>query len=368
MAIQSTEWTKHERVSHDLLVDIQFGKFRPGQRLPTELELAKHYGLSRGSVRKALGKLQMDGLVVKRQGSGTYVAREADRSSPVSLEKSICLYNFPMVEDLSPWFGASIYEGLTQEAGKRKIGLVLEQATEGNRLTSRSEGLIGAIVLVAGNQNPTEFLSGLPAHLPKVVMNRPSPDDKIPSIEFDNEYGAFQAVSFLLRIGHRRIAFVRSDVPNLPYLERYKGYQKAYAAAGLDVDPALIPSEPSTSMPEYSRWPDLLRKLVRGTPRPTALLMMNHGRSLHILDVLAHEGIRVPEDLSLILFDEERVMLHHKPTISSVRAPQQEMGRTAVRMIVEMSKADRQGPVGRCPKLLPELMIRDSVGLPCGEK
>jgi GntR family transcriptional regulator of arabinose operon len=367
MILQSAKKPKHERISQDLLMEIQSGKFSPGQRLPTELELTRHYGLSRESVRKALSKLQADGLVVKRQGSGTYVAREFNRSS--FLEKVVCIYNFPMVGTLNPAFGAELYEGLVQEAAKRKIGLTLEQATEGNQLASLSEKLIGTIVFAAGNEKPSAFFPGLPSNLPLIVMNRPSPEDQIPSIEFDHEYSAFQAVSFLLRFGHRRIAFIRPPgVANPTCQDRFVGYQRAFTAAGLEADPSLTPVEPPFGVPEYSRWPDILRTLVRGTPRPTALLMLKRERALHILDVLAHEGIRVPEDLSLILFDEDPEMTHCKPAISSVRLPLQEMGRTAVRMIVEMSKGNELTEESMHVKLQPELMIRESVAPPCEGK
>jgi LacI family transcriptional regulator len=175
-------------------------------------------------------------------------------------------------------------------------------------------------------------------------------------VEVDQKAIGRGAAEFLIRFRHRRILYAHAGPGNDAFDRRFAGYREVMDAAGLSVDEALVLQEP---IGEYSStWPSLLREALHRRPFPTALVMNHRSRALHVLDLLQTAGLRVPEDISLILFDDDPTLASTTPSVTCMRQPLEPMGRLAIEMILEPPRAPLH------ESLAPELIVRQSVAPP----
>jgi GntR family transcriptional regulator, arabinose operon transcriptional repressor len=354
---------KHEVVFRDILWAIRTGKLAPGQRLPNEIELAQRYSVSRNSVRRGLMRLQHEGVVEKRQGSGSYVSRNG-RTTATNQQTALAVRYVPQsTESLighatGPWW-ALLREGLMHGAAYHGMQLTDEPCGLGPRRGAAvvlPEPRAGVLIVAFGNDNPSDLIGDLPPDVPRLLVNRACLDAAIPSLTVDRELGAYQATSFLLRLGHRRIGIDGLGDESQPVRDRLRGYRRALETAGFCVDERMLFQGASGT--SYLEWPKRLREMLKREPRPTALLMHHDNRILHIMEVLRSEGIRVPEDLSLIIIDDDRVLSHMTPRLSAISDPYFEMGRRAVAMLLAGAK---RGQEAQHVALEPQLVMRESV-------
>jgi LacI family transcriptional regulator len=197
------------------------------------------------------------------------------------------------------------------------------------------------------------------AQVPSVLLDARSDDASLPSVVPDEVGGARAAVAELLRHGHRRIGFVThgDDIPATH--GRLRGYQEALLAAGVPVDPSLVAVGPSTPQGGY---PAALALLDR-PDRPSALFCFNDRMAMGAYQAAAALGLRVPEDVSVIGFDnQESVADALRPGLTTMALPHYEMGVWAVEVVlarVHDAAAPVEHAVLPCP-----LVVRESVAPP----
>lgn len=354
---------KHELVSRDLAAAIRGGKLAAGQRLPNELELARKYNVSRNSVRRGLLRLRKEGLVDIRQGSGTYVLGEAPvRRGRVPAAALAVRYVPQSTESLightsGPWW-SRLREGLMYAAAYHGLHLVDEPCGLGGppRSSLMPDHLVGSVVVAFGNDNPAVLMADLPTDLPKLLLNRTSTEATTSWVTVDRESGAYQATAFLLALGHRRIGFDVLGEDTQPARDRVRGYRRAYEAAGVPVDDRLL-FEGASGL-AYLEWPKRLHHVLVSGPRPSALLLHHDNRALHIMEVLHSHGIRVPQDLSLIIIDDDPLLLRMTPRLSCISEPYAEMGRRGVELILACGRGCGEA---HQVALEPQLIMRESV-------
>lgn len=183
-------------------------------------------------------------------------------------------------------------------------------------------------------------------------------------VDADNTGGARSAVEFLLELGHHRIGYVGG----LPFVrsvaQRREGYHHALRAAGIDVPAAF--DIPSTATPEQVRGKTIELLSFPPSRRPTALFCWNDGTALTVMAAAREVGVRIPQELSVIGFDDDSRAAISDPPLTTVRQPFRRLAKSAV----EAMLAESLGTVvERRPVLLEtELMVRRSVASPpsCG--
>lgn len=358
---------KHEVVFQSVVHAIRSGALAPGARLPNETELAEQYGVSRTCVRRGLLRLQKEGLVETRQGSGSYVRRSGRFLMAEARNVTLGVrYLYESTESRALHangpFRSFLQEGLEYAAGYHGLHLVEDLGGWGSfsPVTVRSsDSLVGLITVAFVKDDPADLMADLPRAVPRLLVNRASKDPAIPFLSVDRELGIYEATSFLLTLGHRRIGIDLLENDSPPALERQRGYRRAFQAAGLPVDETMI-FQGVGGLP-YVEWPNRLRELLRRDRRPTALILHHANRVVHIMDVLQSASIRVPHDLSLIIIDDDPVLSRMTPRLSAISVPYVEMGRRAVTMILEEMRNAREVPH---VLLEPQLIMRESVAPP----
>jgi LacI family transcriptional regulator len=203
------------------------------------------------------------------------------------------------------------------------------------RSLSRLGGtLIDGAILV------TPTVVSAPAEIPVVAVDPHTGPPGIPTVDADNVAGAMAATRHLLALGHRRIAHLggRADLESARLREN--GFRAAMAAAGVPVDAQLV--RVGGYRPETATAP--VRELLTRPDRPTAVFAANDISAIRTIEVARELGLRVPEDLSVVGFDNvpESVLCH--PSLTTIAQPLHDIGVTALRMLVELLAGREPAP------------------------
>lgn len=191
---------------------------------------------------------------------------------------------------------------------------------------------------------------------PIVLVNCFSVRRDMPSVVPDDESGGYLQAAHLLKLGHRRIGIVSLNPAIRATLLRAAGYRTAFAEAGACYDATIDrPGFVGPVEQEELRAYEVAREMLSAPQRPTAMLCGNDRVALQVMCAAAHLGLSVPEDLSVIGFDDMTLISESvRPTLTTVALPYPEMGRLAVRMI-------GTGESGAAQSLIPcRLVERDS--------
>lgn len=230
-----------------------------------------------------------------------------------------------------------------------KEGLILET------LQSESiDGLIGA---------PSH---GRDQHIMKVIENgyavvcidRGLIDVDVDVVKVNNEDGVCAAIDYLISMGHRRIAHITGH-PRIPTtIERIAGFEKAMHAKAIQVDPALVMASNS----DYPSGAALMQELLDMANPPTAIFAANNLLTLGALKAIHENGLNIPEDISIIGFDDMYWSMSLNPPLTAVRQSGYEIGRRAAELLLAKIRHPRQAP--KSLVLETELVLRQSVAAP----
>jgi LacI family transcriptional regulator len=194
---------------------------------------------------------------------------------------------------------------------------------------------------------------------PFVVVDPRVPlDEGIPAVSAANASGARAAVAHLLSLGHRRIGAITGPLAWMASTERLIGMRGALAAAGVLPDPALVvESNFSIEGGEAAA-----RTLLERTDRPTAIFAFNDNTAIGALRVARELGLHLPEDLSVVGFDDSEQAAIVTPALTTVRQPLMEMGRMAVSLLLRLIENQRVESLSI--ELATRLIVRESTAPP----
>ena len=209
----------------------------------------------------------------------------------------------------------------------------------------------------------------IPVPVPVVAISAHTVHANVTNIVLDHERAVEMALEHLYRLGHRRIAFMRGPkaIPDSEY--RWEGIQKAAKKLGLKLDPALVTriDQGTWNMktgyhpmsPEIGYHP--MKSLLEKTRAFTAIFCFNDIAAIGAIRALTETGLNVPQDVSVVGFDDIQSAAFCTPSLTTVRQPLNEMGKTGARILLERIA----NPTGEFPNqvmMQPELVIRESTG------
>lgn len=297
------------------------------------------YGVAASTAERVLAVVEELGyessLVARslRRGSTGVVGVLVDEFEPYSTE---------LLKGISAAVGGTGYELLAYAGATDGGGM----AGWERRSLSRLAGTLvdGAIVVT-----PSMVLSTDVA-VPVVAVDPHTGPEGTPTVDSDNTTGAREAVEHLLELGHRRIAHLagRADLESARLREL--GYRQALEAAGIAVDPALV--RVGGYRPDLADAP--ARELLdpASGERPTAVFAANDLSAIHLMEVARELGLRVPEDLSVVGFDNIPESWSSVPPLTTVAQPLHRMGAEALRMLLALLEGGSPEPHRRLPTSL----------------
>lgn len=355
---------KWDEISRSLLERIAGSVYKAGDFLPPERMLAEEYGVSRPTLRKALGPLFESGKLINHPGVGTQVAAAAGRERKTSRGRNWRVIGL-LIPDFDNQFFIEITEAIEYTALQRGYQVLLcnsrhEAAIEETHIRQLAEQCVDGVILAHDPHMPfpaaVSFLKE--SRIPYVALFDAPSVVECDSVAIDNYAGVNQAMHYLSSLGHRDIAFCRPIHGNNPH-PREKAYLR-YMEQNHELPPQrfLIPLE---ALEENGDKKALLQ-VFQQPPIPTAVLAGNDRTALLILKYLASIAIDVPRDISVIGFDNLRFTEHLPVALTTVDQPKQEMGRRAVELLLEHIEMGSSSD-SRVDIFQPRLIIRESCAL-----
>jgi LacI family transcriptional regulator, repressor for deo operon, udp, cdd, tsx, nupC, and nupG len=262
-----------------------------------------------------------------------------------------------LVPDISNPFFAEVIRGIEQVAHQNRYSVLLGD-TQYSRV--REEAYAD---LLATKQ--ADGLITLLPHIPRVAVSGPLrivnaceyvKDKSITSVYVDNTAAAKEAVEYLMTLGHRDIAFVTGPMDSPISIDRDQGYEQALQLNGIKRDRKLTVIG-DFSVESGSR---ALETLLAQDQRFTAVFCSNDEMAIGAMQAIKSKGLRVPQDISIMGFDDIRFARYMDPPLTTVAQPKDELGREAMNMLIEILRGT-DVPARR--RILPtQLVIRGSTG------
>lgn len=198
------------------------------------------------------------------------------------------------------------------------------------------------------------------ARRPVVLVDSFHPD--FDSVSVDNRKGGCEATRHLIQLGHERIGLLLPNLESVPAAERYAGYQDALREAGIPLDEHLVHASDDRVQHGYARWAgyQAMQRLLACPDRPRAVFAAADVLALGALRAVREAGLRVPEDVALVGFDDIATSAY--VGLTTLRQPMYEMGKLAIEKLLRRL-ADPDMPPSHTI-FAPRLVVRDSSGAP----
>jgi LacI family transcriptional regulator/LacI family repressor for deo operon, udp, cdd, tsx, nupC, and nupG len=233
-------------------------------------------------------------------------------------------------------------ENTVQE--KRYLDLMRAESVDGLILPASSDS--AQVVTALGRQG-----------IPVVCVDRRLPRVALDTVIADNVHGAYEAVDHLLRIGHRRIGFIGGRPQLSTSQERLEGYRVALQEHGIAFDASLVREGDSRQAGGRA----LAGELLRLDRPPTALFVGNNLMTLGALETIHLLGLRIPEEIAIVSYDDIPWALALNPPLTAVRQPGHEIGRRAAELLLQRIADPKRSTT--LLVLKPELVVRQSCGV-----
>ena len=217
------------------------------------------------------------------------------------------------------------------------------------------ETLVGRKVdgmILVGGRLPIEELENLRQRLPWITVGRKIDDWESQCLYVDNEEGAFKATNYLIGLGHQKIAHITGIKDHPDSIHRLEGYKRALKEASIEFDADLV----CEGQFDGESGVKAIETLLSRSKRFTAVFAANDLTAFGARLALYRQSIRVPEDVSIIGFDDQLESSFATPPLTSVRQPAREMGEAAADALVKLINKQSYD----FPEFPPELIIRES--------
>ncbi len=351
---------KYFTLMEELREEITSGRIQPGEKLPSENQLTEQYGLSRHTVRKALGILAQEGYIEACHGKGTFCSekmRHMKKSRNIAVVTTyISDYIFPrLIQGIDNVLSERGYSIILKNTGnsRQKEAKCLEELLQKDidaliiepsksQLTCRHPSLYENLEKY---QIPYIFIQGIYTEM----KNKPH-------ILMDDAKGGYLVTKYLLDQGHHRITgFFKAD--DIQGIQRHKGYVKALQEAGVPYDPDLVVwfhTEDRRSKPSM-----MVKEMVKSGQLPDGIVCYNDQIAVQVIEALEICGLRVPEDVSVTGYDNS-LYAQRGTGITTIAHPQEKLGEMAAELILEKINGvpEQESKVERL--IQPELIIRGS--------
>lgn len=253
------------------------------------------------------------------------------------------------------FYAVELMRGIGHGCETLRLDLIFHITDGSNPLRSNfAGGLIFADIIENLPQVQTAVAEGMPC----LVINHIVKDLQVSYIAVDNVKGSFMAAEYLVNLGHKRIATVTGNMQTQAGIDRFEGFQKALKQHNID-----CPTE-------YVHKGDYSRRSARQAAErffslenpPTAIFAASDDMAMEIVSVSMENGIKVPEDISIIGFDDNPAGLFGPVGLTTIKQPLFTMGEEAVRVVYEIMTGKQKGLVHKV--LAPDLIVRESCAQP----
>jgi len=326
-------------------------------------DVAKKAGVSAATVSRVVGGY---GYVSQLTRNKVLAAVEVLSYLPDSVARSMVTKSTRtiglVITDIMNPFFAQLARGVENITWKNQYTLILANTDEE---VEREKAIIKAllekrvdafIVVPACSKNAPHLEELVRYDIPLVLLDRGVQGLDVDTVMVDNKKGAYQAVSHLVKLGHRKIGMLLDNLDISTNIERLEGYRQALTEYGLQVDENFILSCQYTRQSAY----ELVASMVRKSDRPTALFTANNFMTIGALRAIQEGGLRIPQNVALVGFDDLEWTQFGPPQISAIVQPVLEIGEVAGQRILARITDGTSAPMEI--RLATKFVVRESCG------
>ena len=287
-----------------------------------------------------------------------YLASAVGRSLATRRTKTIGV----VVTTITDLFAAEVVSGIEEAAGNNGYSILLANSNadperEIRVVHSLEESRVDGIVVTSSRVGALYVPMLSRMRVPIVLLNNQHPSEFVHSVMIANTDASMAATQHLIDLGHRRIAYLGDRNGRQSDTERFAGYRQALDAADVPFEPELVfhgDGNPEGGME------GMVRLLALPDP-PTAVFCYDDMTALGVLTQIRNSGLRVPQDISVIGFDDLRIVRYTEPQLTTVRQPMLQMGRMAMETLLDiLAGSDSTHNI----KVPGELIVRGSTAPP----
>ncbi len=330
-------------------------------------DIAKFAGVSVGTASKVINnqgnvKENLRIRVMAVVDKFNYRPSSLARGMKINRTKTIGL----IIPKISNTFYVKVIELIEKEVNSRNYTLVLGNSSEHiereiNCLRTFSNMRVDGLILAStglnqANRIQKELSSFQTLDIPIILISRMLPDIDVDTVELENTNGSYQATRYLIENGHRRIGMISSSSHTSAARQRIKGYMMALEEFKLPHESALVHMGGLTSDSGYV----IMNQLLSLPKRPTAVFVGSNFQLLGTLRALKEKSIRIPEDMSLICFDDTEWGAFSEPPLTAIEPKTDIFSKKAVDLLFERIDATYLGK-SKHIKVSTKLVARKSV-------
>ncbi len=330
----------YQRIQEKVRAEFLAGAPADGmERLPSERDLQARYGVSRPTISKALAALAAEGYVARTQGRGSFAVQRHAASDPGPkrhIGYIAPLSDAPLVQ--------RAFRGIDRVGSRAGYRILLssagwsverERAAVEDLIATGVRGLVIYPVPRLRTELATDYLTTAELPVPVVLVDTPVPAQGHTQVVFDNRRAGYAMTSWLIGRGCRRIA-VLGCMPQVLHgslLERREGYRQALLDHGIPVEQEL---ERGVDMRDKAATIEAaLEAWFRLPNPPDAIIAADDVAALEAIDMLASCGLRVPEDVRVVGFDNREVARRHRPAFATTNPDFERLGELACELLID---------------------------------
>lgn len=343
---------------------VRTGQYRPGSQLPGERELAVEMQVSQMTVNKAILTLVSDGWLRREIGRGTFVPHDFHPPQPAVLRIGFAI-PYPLENASEDHYLGPLLRGIQRAVTNESVSLNLLETPFDSFYTRLNDASLDGFLLTDVVDECLADVRKLAAEGKRMVILSTERDSlPVPSVDSDNLGGAQEAMEHLISLGHRRIGGLFTYTDSSNSRQRLRAYTETLRKHGLDV-----PEDCCIALDRSHSIPDVLaagiRAMLAKPDRPTAYFCGGYYIALETIQAAREAGVRIPEDLSVVGFDDPVSASYLTPPLTTVRQPLEEMGYKATHMLLRWLRHHEEPSAH---KVLPaRLKVRGSTAPPSAD-
>jgi DNA-binding LacI/PurR family transcriptional regulator len=361
---QRNKGSRDERLSEQIKGDRRDAASLSGLEKPVSIkDIARAAKVSCSTVSRALQNSPLVGdktrqriQLIARQSN--YQASAVARSLVTRRTRTIGV----VVTTVCDPFVAEVVAGIEEKAHTEQYSVFLANCNadpirETRIVESFAERRVDGIIVMASRVGALYLPHLAKMRVPVVLLNNFGQGEFVYSVGIDNVSASRDAVGYLIRLGHRRIGYIGNQTGFQSDTDRFGGYRQALQHADLPFDPAFVVHGDG----KLRGAEEAMLRILRLAHRPTAVFCYNDMSAFGALRAIRKRKLRVPEDISLVGFDDLAIASYADPPLTTVRQPMAQMGRLATDSVLKLL-------TGACcdfnVKVPGELVVRESTSPP----
>ena len=294
-------------------------------KLPGERSLASELGFSYMTIRKAIENLVDEGILYKVPTKGTYVVSQKQQK-PKTRTIGYFLDNRIAGGLSSPYYGL-VFNAIAKATTAQGYSLVYFTNSDQTNLYKVLKKLDG--VIASSFLRVESLIQEIKAVIPVVTIDNSAADKSIPSVIIDNFSAEVESVDYLCSLGHKRIGFMTGLEDSDVGKNRYEGYKNGLHKHGIATDETLVFRGNYT----FGSGVSGVEYFLTLEQRPSAIICANDSMALGAISSLQKAGLKVPDDISVIGFDDIHLASQVTPTLTTVTVPVDEIAVRAFDML-----------------------------------